>query len=217
MKKISLIIVLIATCMLTACSFIPKRSNAETAEKYAQKYINEQVSLSDKKSESQKDSYQMRTIYHLKDDRNIEFNVMVDDNYISFVEASIPNIYTNYTIFSSDYKARVMEYYFEDIDEKIDYFNKLTVADKIVGKASAMLLCLSGVKEVHCIVLSKAGKDILEKYGVTYKYEQLVDYIINRTGDDMCPMEKTVKDIDDLNKAYVALNDKLKQLSKNKG
>ena len=103
------------------------------------------------------------------------------------------------------------------INEKIDYFNKLTVADKIVGKASAMLLCLSGVKEVHCIVLSKAGKDILEKYGVTYKYEQLVDYIINRTGDDMCPMEKTVKDIDDLNKAYLALNNKLISLSKNKG
>ena len=40
------------------------------------------------------------------------------------------------------------------INEKIDYFNKLTVADKIVGKASAMLLCLSGVKEVHCIVCS---------------------------------------------------------------
>ena len=99
------------------------------------------------------------------------------------------------------------------INERIDYFNNLSVADKIVGKASAMLLCLSGAKEVDCIVLSKTGKDILEKYGVIYKYEQLVDYIINRTHDDMCPMEKTVKDIDDLNKAYEALNNKLKSLT----
>ena len=98
------------------------------------------------------------------------------------------------------------------LNEKIDYFKGLTVADKIIGKASAMLLVLSGVKEVYCLVLSKSGQDIFNKYHITYHYETLTEYIINRKGDDMCPMEKTVKDIDDLNEAYKALNDKFSNL-----
>ena len=99
------------------------------------------------------------------------------------------------------------------LNENIDYFKDLVVADKIIGKASAMLLTLSHVKEIYCVILSSAGKQILDKYEITYHYEQLVPYIINRKGDDMCPMEKTVKDIDDLNEAYVALNNKLISLS----
>lgn len=98
------------------------------------------------------------------------------------------------------------------INEDIDYFKGLTVADKIIGKASAMLLVLSKVREVYCVVLSESGKELLEKYGVIYHYENLVPYIINRKGDDMCPMEKTVKDIEDLNEALIALNNKLSSL-----
>ena len=79
------------------------------------------------------------------------------------------------------------------INENIHYFEGLEVADKIIGKASAMLFCLSKVKEVYCLVLSKAGKEALEKHSIKYHYEELVEYIINRNGDDMCPMEKAIK------------------------
>ena len=94
------------------------------------------------------------------------------------------------------------------INEKKDYFRDLEVADKIIGKASAMLLTLSGVRKVHAIVLSKAGKDVFEKYGIAYSFDELTDYIVNRRGDGMCPMEMTVKDIDDLEEAYEALKKK---------
>ena len=98
------------------------------------------------------------------------------------------------------------------LNESLNYFDGLIVADKIIGKASAMLLILSGVKEVYCIVLSKAGQKILEEYNITYHYDELTDYIISRKGDDMCPMEKTVANINNLNEAYKALNDKLSSL-----
>ena len=98
------------------------------------------------------------------------------------------------------------------LNENLNYFKDLVVVDKIIGKASAMLLCLSGVKEVYALVLSEAGKDIFEKYHVSYHYDELVPYIINRNKDGMCPMEITVKDIDDLNEAYLALNKKVKEL-----
>ena len=99
------------------------------------------------------------------------------------------------------------------LDEDIAFFQGLSVADKIIGKASAMLLVLSGVKEVYTPVLSKAGKAVFDRYGITYEYDELVDFIVNRKGDGMCPMEETVKDIDDPEEAYPALKRKLKSLS----
>jgi len=99
------------------------------------------------------------------------------------------------------------------INEDKYFFSGLEVADKIIGKASAMLLVLSKVKRIDAIILSKAGKEILDKYHIEYSYEELVDYIINRKGDGMCPMELTVQNIDDLQMAYEALNNKVRELS----
>ena len=96
------------------------------------------------------------------------------------------------------------------------FFKDCIVVDKVVGKASAMLLIRSKVKRVHGLLVSEAAVKIMNEYGIEFSYDELVPYIINRTGDDMCPMEKTVKDIDDLDEAYLALKDKLKQLRNNK-
>lgn len=98
------------------------------------------------------------------------------------------------------------------VNEDIAYFKDLTVVDKIVGKASASLLALSGVKEVYALTLSLAGREVLEKYGISYQYDQLVDHIENRNRDGMCPMEMTVKDIDDPAEALIALNAKIASL-----
>lgn len=95
------------------------------------------------------------------------------------------------------------------LNEDLYYFKDLDVADKIVGKASAMLFTLSKVKSVYAEVLSVSGKQVFDKYGIKYEYGTLVDYIVNRRNDGMCPMELTVKDIDDLKLAYEALNNKI--------
>ena len=95
------------------------------------------------------------------------------------------------------------------LNEDLYYFKDLEVADKIIGKASAMLLTYSKVKKVYAHILSKAGKEIFDKYNIEYEYGELVDYIVNRNNDGMCPMEMLVKDIDDLKQAYEALNRKI--------
>lgn len=102
------------------------------------------------------------------------------------------------------------------INENIHYFKDLEVADKIVGKASAMLLSLSGAKKVYTRVLSKAGKEIFDKYNIECIYENLVPFIINRYGTGICPMEKVVKEIDDLDEAYSALKKKVEELKNEK-
>ncbi len=72
-----------------------------------------------------------------------------------------------------------------------------SVADKIVGKAAAILLSYSGVKEVYAEVLSSCAIPILEGSGIHYTFNKKVPFIKNRAGNDTCPMEKRVLDIDD--------------------
>ncbi len=73
-----------------------------------------------------------------------------------------------------------------------------SVADKIVGKAAAMLFVKAGITEVHAQVLSEKGKAVLEKHSIKYSFDTLTENIINRKGTGICPMELAVEDIDDV-------------------
>jgi len=96
--------------------------------------------------------------------------------------------------------------------------NGFSSADKIVGKAAAMLFVLAGVKEVFAVVMSKQAEDVLKKHGVVSSHDTLTDTIINREGTDLCPMEKAVKDIDEPQAAYKAIKSTLDILrTKNMG
>ena len=88
-----------------------------------------------------------------------------------------------------------------------------SVADKIVGKAVAMLFVLAKVKEVYAEVLSKTEISVLEANGISYSYKILTDNIINRQGTGLCPMEETVKDIFDCKQAYEKIKVKLASLN----
>jgi len=57
----------------------------------------------------------------------------------------------------------------------------LIVKDKIIGRAAALLLIHLGIGCVVAVIMSKPGKDALEKYGIKYKYDSLIDRIACRT------------------------------------
>lgn len=99
----------------------------------------------------------------------------------------------------------------EFIDNKVN-LKDFCAADKIIGKAAALLFALAGVKEVYGEVMSKAALPILQKYAIHYEYGTLTENIVNRKGDDMCPMEKTVLGISNPLEAYEALKRKLNEL-----
>ena len=80
-----------------------------------------------------------------------------------------------------------------------------SAADKVVGKAAAALFIKCGVKQWYAAVLSKGGAKLLESHGVEYVYDTLTDAIINRAGTDACPMEKAVRDIEEIEDMYVAI------------
>ena len=101
----------------------------------------------------------------------------------------------------------------EFIDNKID-LKGFSVADKVVGKAAAALFVHAGVREIHTDVISKPAADFLCAKGITFTYNLLVDNIINRKGDGICPMEQVTADIDDTDEAIAAIRKRLEELRK---
>jgi Domain of unknown function (DUF1893). len=99
----------------------------------------------------------------------------------------------------------------ELIDTKTD-IKGFSVADKVVGKGAALLFVLAGVKEVHSVIMSELAVEVLKEHGVTFYYDTLVGYIINRTGTDMCPIEKAVKEVKNLEDAYPVIKETIKIL-----
>lgn len=94
-------------------------------------------------------------------------------------------------------------------------FSEYSAADRIVGRAAAMLFVLAGVKECVCMpVLSKGGEEVLKKQGISYQFGEIADTIINRSGNDICPMEKAVMGMDNPDSAYKAILRTVEELRK---
>ena len=87
--------------------------------------------------------------------------------------------------------------------------NGYSVADRVVGKAAALMFVKCGIVAVYAKTLSESGKKVLDKHNIPVECDTLTDKIINRDGTDICPMEKTVWDCDDPETAYVLLKNKL--------
>ena len=85
-----------------------------------------------------------------------------------------------------------------------------SAADKVVGKATAFLYCLLGVKEVYAQVMSEGALEVLRGHGVCARYDTLVKHIVNRKGDGICPFEAAVWDITAPEEARTAILAKMK-------
>ena len=98
------------------------------------------------------------------------------------------------------------------LNSKTD-FSSYCAADKVVGAGAAHLYVLLKVKTVWAYVLSNAAKVILESNNIKVHFNKQVPYIINSTGDGMCPIELCVSGITDSNDALVAIRKRLKELT----
>lgn len=72
-----------------------------------------------------------------------------------------------------------------------------SAADKVVGRATAFLYVLLGVRAVHALVMSSPAMEVLRTNGIEASCDREVPGIINRRGDGQCPFEEAVLGIDD--------------------
>lgn len=96
--------------------------------------------------------------------------------------------------------------------ETPDLLRGAVVVDKIIGKAAAMLLHLGGAAAIHTVAMSAPAKEYLEAQGIPFTYERCVDVIKNRTRDGICPIERSVLEVDDAEAGLAIIQETLQSL-----
>lgn len=79
------------------------------------------------------------------------------------------------------------------------------LADKIIGRAAATALIKAGVCRVYGEIMSVHGKSRLDEYGITNSCGMLVAQINNRDHSDMCPLEKSSFEYDEIDKSFASM------------
>ena len=90
----------------------------------------------------------------------------------------------------------------EDICESV-------IGDKILGKASALLCRYAKASGVYSPQGTKTAIAILIMGGIPCQIDQMIPFIQNKYGNDICPFEKMLKDVESPDEAYRILKDKL--------
>lgn len=116
-------------------------------------------------------------------------NLLSETNSTLVVISSDKEVFT-----SSDRGVKPLLHLLEN--EK-DFLKGASVADKVAGKAAALLMVLGGVKEVHTAIISEPAVEVFEKHNITFFFDKKVERIINRKGDGLCPMETLCMNIEE--------------------
>ena len=105
------------------------------------------------------------------------------------------------------------------IGEGFNYFDFYLMHAQCAGNFPKFKACRAVLKEDSCERAVgvpggnfRAGKEFLESHGVRCTWDTLTERIINRDGTDICPMEKTVGELEDMEAGYAALKLRIKEM-----
>jgi hypothetical protein len=95
--------------------------------------------------------------------------------------------------------------FLEAIEEFGDRLEGASVADRVVGKAIALLCIYTKIKAVYAMTLSKTALAVLEENGVYHESNELVENILDTNKTELCPFEKLATRISSSKDAYERL------------
>ncbi|MBC7129998.1 DUF1893 domain-containing protein [Candidatus Bathyarchaeota archaeon] len=110
-------------------------------------------------------------------------------------------------------KNRGISSFIEAIDKLGFSLRGAAVADKVVGKAIALLSAYAGIDALYAFTLSREGKRVLEQSKLYLEWENLVDNILGPDMRNVCPFEKAAREINDPCEAYKKFKTMLKAIS----
>ena len=87
------------------------------------------------------------------------------------------------------------------------------VADKVVGKAPALLYAVLGPDAVFSPVMSWTGRAVLLASGIATSYDTLVRHIQNRAKNGQCPMDSSVEGVWEPYEAVGVLTERARQMA----
>ncbi|MCW4020765.1 MAG: DUF1893 domain-containing protein [Candidatus Bathyarchaeota archaeon] len=104
----------------------------------------------------------------------------------------------------------------EAIENLKENLYEASVADRIVGRAAALLLAHLHAKEVYAVTLSNEGLKALEANNIPIMRDNLVPKILDREGKNVCPFEKFSSAIESPDEAFELLKDFAESLKRRK-
>jgi len=89
----------------------------------------------------------------------------------------------------------------EQLDARLE---GASVADRVAGKAVALLCVYAKIRDVYAEVLSRKAKAVFGENGIRHEWMTLVDNVLDLNKSGVCPFEKAAADISDPEAAYRA-------------
>jgi hypothetical protein len=90
-----------------------------------------------------------------------------------------------------------------------------SLADRVAGKAIALLCAYAKIKEVYAAILSQKAMAIFKQYKISFRWNEMVENVLDTNKADVCPFEKAAASISEPQRAYIVFRD-LKDNMKNK-
>lgn len=121
-------------------------------------------------------------------------NVLVDEGCCGVVRSVQGELRT--------FSRRGVADLFSLVADEPDFLRGASVADRVIGRGAALLLVKGGAREVYAQVISSGALEVLRSVGIETSFDKEVPNIINRTGTDICPVEKLTASTSSPDEAY---------------
>ncbi|HEX7482484.1 MAG TPA: DUF1893 domain-containing protein [Candidatus Bathyarchaeia archaeon] len=79
-----------------------------------------------------------------------------------------------------------------------------SVADRVAGKALALLCVYAGIRQVYAEVLSSRAQAVFEDNKIIFSWKVIIDNILDMDKTDVCPFEKVASNISNPEESYAA-------------
>lgn len=102
------------------------------------------------------------------------------------------------------------------VKEQKEELENSSVADRVTGRAAAMLCAYAGVKQLKTKLISDNAVNVLKETSIIYEYDEHAPYIKNRDKTGMCPVETLslkAENMDDLLAGIESFLDSIKKVN----
>ena len=87
-----------------------------------------------------------------------------------------------------------------------------SIADRVVGKAIALLCVYAKVKAIYAVVISTKAKKVLEQNQISHEWTSIVNEILDSETNQVCPFEMKAISMSDTEYTYFELRNLLNSL-----
>ncbi|HKZ87722.1 MAG TPA: DUF1893 domain-containing protein [Candidatus Bathyarchaeia archaeon] len=109
-------------------------------------------------------------------------------------------------------KSHRISGFLEAIEKLGDKLEGASLADRVAGKAIALLCIYAKIQAVYAAVLSRKAYMVFKQNKISVQWGELVENVLDVNKGEVCPFEKAAADISDPEKAYNAFRRLLQNL-----